>query len=138
MSETIGELASKSGLSIDEAKKGLGALLSSLKGVLPAEIFSRVQAAVPDAGQMMTGAEQSGHEASGGVLGAITSTVGKLFGGGDSAAVAKLSQMGFSAEQLQQFLPNALEFLKARLPADVMERISSLIPGAAAAAKTDR
>jgi hypothetical protein len=137
MSETIGELASKSGLSIDEAKKGLGALLGAMKGILPAESFSKVQAAVPDAGQMMAGAEQSGHEPSGGVLGALSSTVGKLFGGGDSTAAAKLTQMGFSAEQLQQFLPNALEFLKARLPADVMERISSLIP-AAATAKTDK
>jgi hypothetical protein len=136
MSETIRELASKSGLSIDEAKKGLGALLAAMKGILPTESFSKVQAAVPDAGQMMAGAEQSGQEPSGGVLGAISSTVGKLFGGGDSTAAAKLAQMGFSAEQLQQFLPNALEFLKARLPADVMERISSLIP--AAAAKTDK
>jgi hypothetical protein len=136
MSETIGELASDSGLSLDQAKKGLGALLSSLKDALPAESFSRVQEAVPDAGHMMADAEESGQESSGGVLGAITSTVGKLFGGGAPTALAKLTQLGFSPEQLQQFLPNALEFLKGKLPADVMERISSMIPGAKATAGT--
>jgi hypothetical protein len=138
MSETIGELASKSGLSVDQAKKGLGALLASMKGNLPAESFSRLQEAVPDAGQMMAGAEQSGQESPGGVLGAITSTVGKLFGGGEATLTAKLTQMGFSAEQLQQFLPNALEFLKSKLPADVVERIGSLIGGAGATGKMDR
>jgi hypothetical protein len=86
---------------------------------------------------MMAGAEQSSQESSGGVLGAITSTVGKLFGSGESTAVAKLTQMGFSAEQLQQFLPHAMEFLKKKLPADVMERISSMIPAAGAAGKTE-
>jgi hypothetical protein len=136
MSETIGELASKSGLSIDQAKKGLGALLSAMKGHLPAESFSKVKEAVPDADQMMAGAEQSGQESSGGVLGAITGAVGKLFGGGESAATAKLTGLGFSAEQLQQFLPKVLEFLKSKLPADVMERITSMLPGAAKAGKT--
>jgi hypothetical protein len=132
MSETVGELASESGLSVDQAKKGLGALLSALKAHLPAESFSRVQQAVPDAGQMMADAEQSGQESSGGVLGAIAGTVKKLFGGGESMAATKLAQVGFTAEQLHQFLPKALAFLKSKLPADIMERISSMIPGAAA------
>jgi hypothetical protein len=138
MAETIGELASKSGISVDQAKEGLGALLSSLKGALPAESFSRLQEAVPDAGPMTAGAEKSGQESSGGLLGALTGAVGKLFGGGEGTLTAKLAQMGFSPEQLQQFLPNALEFLKRKLPADLMERIGSLIGGAGAAGKTDR
>jgi hypothetical protein len=138
MSETIGELASNSGLSIEQAKKGLGALLSSMKGHLPPESFSRLKEVVPDADQMMAGAEQSGPEPSGGILGAISSGFGKLFGGGEAAATAKLTQMGFSADQLQRFLPNALEFLKSKLPPDVMNRISSLIPGAEATAHSEK
>jgi hypothetical protein len=138
MFETIGELASNSGLSIEQAKKGLGALLLSVKGHLPVESFSRLKEAVPDADQMMAGAEQPAQESSGGLLGAITSWGGKLFGGGDAAATAKLTQMGFSAEQLQQFLPNAMQFLKSKLPPDVMNRISSLIPGAEATTHSER
>jgi hypothetical protein len=137
MPDVIGELASKSGISVDQAKKGLGAVLAAMRGALPAESFSRVQEAVPNAGELMEGAEESGQESSGGVLGAITSTLGKLFGGGESTALTKLAQAGFSAEQLREFLPNVLEFLKAKLPADVMERIGSLIPTSTAAGETD-
>jgi hypothetical protein len=137
MPDVIGELASKSGISIDQAKKGLGAVLAAMKGALPAESFSRVQEAVPDAGELTADAEQSDQESSGGVLGAITSTLAKLFGGEGTTAVAKLAQAGFSAEQLREFLPNVFEFLKAKLPADVMERIGSVIPTSTAADKTE-
>jgi hypothetical protein len=137
MSDTIGDVASKSGLSIEQAETGMGALLSAMKGSLPAENFSRLQAAVPNADQMMTRAEQSGGESSGGLLSALAGRVGKLFGGGESAVPAKLTQVGFSPEQLQQFLPQAVEFLRNKVPADVMERVSSLIPGAVAAGRKD-
>ena len=129
MADFISELASRSGISADQARKGVGVLLSYLKEHLPAEGFSKLASAVPDSDTMMAAAP-TGEEASSGVVGAITSAVGKLFGGdGGAAALAgKLSQLGLSAEQLQKFIPNLLAFLKSKLPEDVVKRIGALMP----------
>jgi hypothetical protein len=57
---------------------------------------------------------------------------GKLFGGAGGATelVSKLTQFGFSADQLQQFIPRVIDFLKSKLPSDVMNKITALIPAA--------
>jgi hypothetical protein len=39
-----------------------------------------------------------------------------------------LSRLGFSAEQGQNFLSTVLDFLKNKLPPDVMDKLSGLIP----------
>ena len=49
MADIVSELASKSGVSTDLAKKGLGALLSFVKKSLPADSFSRFSSAFPGA-----------------------------------------------------------------------------------------
>jgi hypothetical protein len=134
MADIISDLASKSGISPDLAKKGLGTVLSFFKEKVPAEAFSRIAAAVPGADGMMAAA-QAVPEQSGGIIGAITGAASKLFGGSGAAIVTKLTQSGFSADQLTTFLPNVLEFLKSKLPADVMKQISGLLPAAEGAAK---
>jgi hypothetical protein len=139
MADTLPELASESGISTDQAKKGVGAVLSTLKEKLPADAFAKVQSAVPDSAGMMAAAE-AGKEPSGGggVLGAVKGMAEKLFGGGAGAVpalMAKLQGLGLSAEQLQKFLPNALEFLKGKLPEGVMNQVSALIPGGGEAGK---
>jgi hypothetical protein len=58
----------------------------------------------------------------------VTGAIGKLFGGGASEMVSKLSNLGFSMDQLTSFLPNVLEFLKDKLPADLVSKISGLVP----------
>ena len=71
----------------------------------------------------------AGQESGGGVLGAIASAVGKLVGGGGAAALlANFTKLGFSADQVQKFLPAVLDFLKSKLPANVMNQVSALIP----------
>jgi len=128
MADIITDLASRSGISPDLAQKGLGAVLAFFQSKLPADTFSKVRAAVPGADGMMAAAE-TGQEASGGIVRAVTGAVGKLFGGGGAAEmVSKLTEHGFSAEQLQAFLPSVLDFLKSRLPGDVMKQVSALIP----------
>jgi hypothetical protein len=139
MADTLSELASASGISTDQAKKGVGAVLATLKEKLPADTFAKVQSAVPDSAGMMAAAE-AGQEPSGGggMLGAVKGLAGKLFGGGAGAVPAlmtKLQGLGLSADQLQKFLPNALEFLKGKLPEGVMNQVSSLIPAGGEAAK---
>ena len=41
----------------------------------------------------------------------------------------RLGQHGFSADQLQAFLPRVLEFFRTKLPPDVLEKVEGLMPG---------
>jgi uncharacterized protein (DUF2267 family) len=128
MAELINELASQSGISTEQAQKGLGAVLGFLKSRLPADTYARVSAAVPD-GASAAAAEPPAQEP-GGLLSGLAGAIGKLFGGGGAAQelVAKFTHLGFSAEQLQTFLPRVMEFLRGKLPDDVMKQISGLLP----------
>ena len=132
--DIVTQLADQSGINAEQARKGLGAVLEFLKNKLPADMFSKVKAAVPGAERMMDSAEGA-PETPGGIFGAVAGAVGKLFGGGAAELVTKLAQHGFSAEQLQSFVPNVMEFLKARLPENVSEKIAGLLPAPTAAAK---
>jgi uncharacterized protein (DUF2267 family) len=133
VADFISDLAAKSGVSPDLARKGVGAVLAVLKDKLPAGLFSQVQSAVPNADSLMAASSQAEESSGGGVLGAVTGAVGKLFGGGGAAAAlaSRLAQLGFSSEQLQKFLPNVLEFLKSKLPADAAKQLSALLPAGA-------
>jgi len=128
MSDIVSDLATQSGLTPDQAKKGLGAVLSYFKESVPEEDFAKVKEAVPGSDQIMAAAGPR-EEGPGGVLGAIKDVAGKLFGGGGaSALITKLSSLGISAEQAQAFLPKVLELLKGRLPDSVVKQISGLLP----------
>jgi uncharacterized protein (DUF2267 family) len=130
VSDFISELASKSGINLDMARKGLGAILAFFKEKLPADTFAKVTSAVPGAEALMTEAESAPEaHAEGGVMHAISEWAGKLFGGGGaSAALSKLTSLGFSADQIKSFLPKVLAFLKGRLPPEAMKQISGLLP----------
>jgi hypothetical protein len=129
MANIINDLAGRSGISPDLARKGLGAVLELFKGKLPADTFSKISAIVPDANNLMADA-QTGAQPSGGILSAVTGAVGNLFGGSAGQLASKLTQLGFSAEQLQAFLPKVLEFLRGKLPGDVMSQLSGFLPAA--------
>jgi hypothetical protein len=130
MSDIVSDLAAKSGLSPDQAQKGLGAVLSFVKQSVPEETFAKVSAAIPGSDQIMAAAGP--HEApSGGVMESIKGMASKLFGGGGGAAallIAKLSSLGISAEQVQSFLHQVMEYLKGKLPDSVTKQLSGLLP----------
>jgi uncharacterized protein (DUF2267 family) len=124
----INDLAERSGINADQAKQGLGAVLGFLKEKLPADTFSKVSTAVPNADRMMIAADTA-QEESGGIVSSVTGAIGKLFGGGGATEmVSKLSKSGLSLEQIKDFLPNVVEFLKSKLPADVMSKVTGLFP----------
>jgi hypothetical protein len=130
MAELINELASKAGISPDMAKKGLGTLLAAFKHVLPADSFNKIEGSIPNADQMMALAPPE-EGASGGILGAVKSMAGKLFGGSGeapAALAAQFGQLGFSADQARNFITHVVEFLKSRLPPDVLKRLGALLP----------
>ena len=129
MADIINDLASRAGVSPDMAKKAMGAVLIFLKDKLPAEAFAKISNAVPDANALMTAAPAGQGESGGGVVGAVTGAVSKLLGGGGSGAlVSKLTQLGLAPEQVQSFLKHALEFLKDKVPGDVLKQITGLFP----------
>jgi hypothetical protein len=135
MADITDELASKCGISPDMARKGLGTLLAACKHALPAETFAQVEGAIPGADRMMADAYAEG-EHSGGVLGAIKNLAGRLFGGGGegpAALAAHFGQLGFSPDQVSRFVPQVVEFLRGKLPPEVMDRITALLPQEAAA-----
>jgi len=135
MADFINDLAGKAGVSPEAARKGMGSLLTALKGGLSADNFAQVQNAVPDADGMMAEAEAA-PEKSGGALEAIKSLAGKMFGGssgGPAALMGKLSASGISPQQIPQFLGKVLDFLQGKLPQPIMDKIRSLIPGGEAA-----
>ena len=129
MADFISDLAAKSGISPDLARKGVGAVLALLKDKLPAGSFSQVQSAVPNANNLVSDAQAALQAApSGGILGAVGDAVSKLFGGSAADLANQFAHLGFSADQLKSFLPRVLEFLKSKLPADVVKQVSGLIP----------
>jgi uncharacterized protein (DUF2267 family) len=129
VSDFISELANKSGINMDMARKGLGAILAFFKEKLPADTFAKVSAAVPGVEGLMADASAAPEApAEGGVMHALAGWAGKLFGGGAPAALTKLTSLGFSADQIKSFVPNVLAFLKGRLPPEVMNQISGMLP----------
>jgi Protein of unknown function VcgC/VcgE (DUF2780) len=130
MADIASELASKCGISVDSAQKGLGIVLGLLKSKLPAESFSKITAAVPGAESMMSSVADAGAQGSSSVLGAVKGVVGKLLGGGGAtdALIANFGQLGMTPDQLQSFIPKVMEFLQGKLPANLMAQISSLLP----------
>jgi Protein of unknown function VcgC/VcgE (DUF2780) len=135
MADIITELASKSGISPDMAKKGLGTLLAAFKHALPADSFAKIEGAIPGAANMLADAQAEGESSSGGILGAIKDMAGKVFGGGSPAALAAhFGKLGFSPDQVKHFIPQVVEFLKSKLPPDMMKHVTALLPQEEAAA----
>jgi hypothetical protein len=138
MSDIVSSLSGQTGISPDLVRKGLGAVLKMLQDQLPPELFTKVQGVLPDAGAMIAASEATGPGASS-MIEAVTNLAGKLFGSRGEAATdlfARLGQHGFSPEQLKSFLPRVLEFLKDRLPPEVLQMVEKLVPGLPEAAET--
>jgi hypothetical protein len=134
MSDLANTLATQTGISDEQAHKGLGALLSFLKERLGDENFQKLEAAVPGAASMISNFEAAQGTSHGGLFEMVTALAGKLFGGkaeGGAELLASLSKLGFQPGQIEAFLPKALEFLKNHLPPELVERVMASLPGLA-------
>jgi hypothetical protein len=141
MSDLANSLSSKTGIDPELVQKGLGSLLAFLKEHFGGDILNKVQAAIPNAHELLSAAESEKGSSGGGFLETISSLAGKLFGGHSKEAAALLSgfnKAGFSAEQVAAFLPHALELIQKHLPPEVFEKIKALLPAAATAAPAEK
>jgi hypothetical protein len=136
MADLANELASRTGISVDLVQKGLGALLSLMKKELGEETFDKLAASLPDA-HALTSRYESAPEspaaapAQVNVFEVVSSLAGKLLGGkaGEGAdLLSSLSKLGFKAEQIEAFLPKALELIKSHLPPDLIEKLLAALP----------
>jgi hypothetical protein len=131
MDDILATLSSRTGIDVEAAKKGLGALLTFLQKSLPPDLFDKLQAAIPGSREMLSAYEPEPGGSGPGLLGMVSGLAGKLFGGhaGDGAhLLSDLSRVGLSAEQIEAFLPQAFEHLKAYLPPELLERVKAALP----------
>jgi hypothetical protein len=136
MSDLVNELTARTGISSDLVQKGLGALLTVLKKELGEDTFAKVQSSVPDAARLQSNFESSPPpaESQGGLLGAVSDLAGKILGGkaGEGAELmGSLSKLGFRPEQIEAFLPRALELIKNYLSPELVQKILTALPALA-------
>jgi len=131
MSDFISTLASKSGLDNAMAEKGVGALLSSLKGNLSSDVFSKLSSAIPDGGNILQKFSASTQAADSGAASTLAGLAGGLFKGGSSNALSLVEQFtkaGFSMESIGKFVPVVLSMLQSKLGPDIMKTVEKQIP----------
>jgi hypothetical protein len=133
MADLAHELSTRTGISSDLIQKGLGALLSFLKRELGEDTFNKVQSSVPGAAGL-TSSYESGPPPSpsaGGLFAMVSDLAGKLLGGkaGEGAELfSMLSKLGFRPEQIEAFLPKALELIKSHLSPELVQQIVASVP----------
>ncbi len=134
MSEIANQLSSETGLSSDLVHKGLGALLNFIKQQLGPETFAKFEAAIPGAADFIQKFESSTTASSGGIGGLVAGLAGKLLGGRAQEAAKLLesfTQVGFKPEQVEAFLPKALEWIKSQIPPELLEKLLASVPALA-------
>jgi hypothetical protein len=137
MPDIVDQLASQTGISADLIHKGLGALFSFMKKELGEDTFSKVESSVPGAANTLKTFESAPPptESEGGLLGMVTGLAGKLLGGktGEGAELfSTFSKLGLKPEQIESFLPKALELIKTYLSPELIQKILAALPALAA------
>jgi len=141
MPDLVNELATHTGLSPELVQKGLGALLSFLKKELGPETFDKLESSIPQANALTTHyesapveAEAAGPAQGGSLFEMISGLAGKLLGGKTGEGVdllSTLSKLGFKPEQIEAFLPKALELIKNHLSPELIQKVLAALPAIA-------
>jgi hypothetical protein len=135
MADTVNAVSSETGLPADLVHKGLGAVLDFLRQHLGDETFARVQAAIPNATDLLNRFESSSESAGGGgLLGALAGLAAKFLGGGAGELTKLLenfAKVGFKPEQIEAFLPRAIAFIRSHLPPELFQQILAKSPALA-------
>ncbi|HPD17852.1 MAG TPA: DUF2780 domain-containing protein [Planctomycetota bacterium] len=129
--DLIGTLKSQLGVTDDQAKGGLGALLRVAREKLGQAEFAKVEEQVPGAGQMADAAPRA--EGSGGLAGALGGLAGAL-GSGSAGGLGKLaglaaifSKLGLDPAMIGKFVQTILAALQGKGAADARDALSSTL-----------
>lgn len=136
MSDLVTELTTHTGLSPEQVQKGLGALLSFIKTQLGEENFDKLKASLPEASALTSRYEsepatEAAAPSLGGLFDIISGLAGKFLGGKAGEGVdllSTLSKLGFKPEQIESFLPKALELIKSHLSPELLQKLLAALP----------
>jgi Protein of unknown function VcgC/VcgE (DUF2780) len=133
MSDLVNELSTRTGISSDLVQKGLGALLAFMKKELGEETFDKLQSSIPDASRLTSQHESSAESAppQGGLFEMVAGLAGKLLGGQAGAGadlLSTLTKVGLKPEQIEAFLPKALELIKTYISPELLQKIIAALP----------
>jgi hypothetical protein len=139
MSDLVNQLTAHTGLSPELVQKGLGALLSFLKKQLGDETFNKLETSIPGASALKTQYEsapetEGAAPSHGGLFEMVSGLAGKLLGGKAGEGVDLLSmfsKLGFKPEQIEAFLPKAIELIKSHLSPELTQKLLAALPALA-------
>ncbi len=122
--DLIQALSSQLGIPTEQAQAVAGGAIGFLKDKLGADA-PKVDAAVPELGGWEKAA--AGASSGGGLLGMAA---GMLGGSAGEAAglVAILAKVGLDADKAQMVAPLVVDFLKSRLPPDLVSKVLAVAP----------
>jgi hypothetical protein len=143
--EQLMQQAQAAGLSQDEGKSSLGAVLSLLKSNIPNEDFTKISQALPEAEQLASETDadvKSRDNGTGGLLQSAMGMIGSGGGGGTSGGVknpaqmlALLSSMGIDSKQMMSFLPMVAKFVHEKAGVDISSYLN--VPAASSDAMAE-
>ena len=127
MKELVDLLTKKLGVNASQAEGGAAVLFKAAKDKLGGEEFNRLLGGVPGLGDLMKKAPPAGGGL-GGLLGGIAGAMG-----GNAALISTIvggfGKLGLTAEDAKRFAPVMFEFLKTRVPPDVVSRLEKALRG---------
>lgn len=137
ISDFIAMATQKLGIPAGAAQAGAGGLLDLVKKQAGGDLFSQLTKVLPDAGKLAaapsSAAASAGAPAAGGLggmLGGLAQKAGGLLGGSGGSAIGALGMLqsaGISLDKAPGFLRAFVEFLKSKLPADLLGKVLSKV-----------
>jgi hypothetical protein len=107
-------LGSKLGLSPEQSKAGVGAILSYAEGALPSADFQKISAAIPGAGDNIQAAKDAGA-----VTGPITDQAG---------LTSAFGKLGISPEVANQLIPAVTDYVGKVAGPETANLLKGLFP----------
>ena len=132
MADFIADIAAKAGIDAGLAKNGVGALLASLQDKLPADTFSKISSAVPNASGLVSAFQSLPGSGQQTASSSISGLVGNLLGGqseGITNLVTQFSKAGFTLDSTKAFVPVVIGLLKDKLPPETIKQVEGAVPG---------
>ena len=133
MDELIQQLTSKLGIDASVATAAAGKAMAMVKENAGDDLFGKISAAIPGAGDAAQQAAEApaAAAAGGGMLGKLAGMASSALGGSAGSGLemgAALSAAGLQTDQLGDFASTIVAFLKDKLGDDVMDQILSKVP----------
>jgi hypothetical protein len=130
--ELIQDASARTGLSVDQARMGLGAALSLIEKHGDAVKVAELLDEIPGAARLAAEGAVLTQQKSGGLMGGLMNKVGGAGGAAMSDAMAmgqKLARQGITTSDMQAILPVAMAFVRDKTGRDLLREVLVTVPG---------